>query len=203
MPDSTSTAVIAALAGGVGVFLGAWLTQHGRREERRQEQQRADADVLGPVMAFLAETEPEGLGISIHSTTMVKQMSELGIRADGIYGSLLVLYAGHPSAQVSDLARELAVASRQAFKSTSFFIYDLIGRSGGDTRAQTKKDPEHARKLADDLLEEIARYGRRRPRRWRIPVRRPTGPIARPEDLVTHVTTCRPRDGNVVTPKDG
>jgi hypothetical protein len=199
VPDSTSTALLVALAGGLGAFLGAaftaWLTLRRRREEHRREQQRADAAVLGPVMAFLAETEPEGLGISVDPESAVQQMSELGSRADGVYGSLLVLYAGHPSERVSDLARKLASAERSAFKSTSLFIHDRIERSGGDTYAQAKKDHDQTTKLAEDLLEEIARYGRRHPRRWTswTQLLRPTSSSVRPEDLVTHVTRCRPQ----------
>jgi hypothetical protein len=169
--STTTTAVVAALAGGAGVFLGAGVTaflgERARREEQRREQQRADAAVIGPVMAFLTDAEPDRLGMNVRSDMAEQQkvMLPLAERVNGIYGSLLVLSAGHPDERVSDLARKLAVAARNAFGSASFLVSDLVRHSGVEMRDQAKADHETARKLADELVAEIARYGRRRPRR--------------------------------------
>jgi hypothetical protein len=166
VPDSTSTAVLVAVAGGAGAFAGAalsaWLTQHRRRKERRQEQQRADAAVLGPVMAFLTDVDPDRLAANVRSgaTEQEKVMSPLRDRLDGIHGSLLVLAAGHPSDQVSDLARRLAIAVRSTFTSVSWLVQDLIRHSELSYRDKAKEDHAQASQLAEDLLNEIARYGR-------------------------------------------
>jgi hypothetical protein len=163
VPDSTSTAILVAVAGGAGAFAGAafsaWLSQHGRRKERRQEQQRADAAVLGPVMAFLTDVDPDRLGFNIRPdvTEQEKVMSPLRDRLDGIHGSLLVLAAGHPSDQVSDLARQLAIAVRSTFTSAAWLVQDLIRHSELSYRDKAKEDHEQARTLAEDLLNEIAR----------------------------------------------
>ena len=197
MPDSTSTAVLVALAGGLGAFAGAALsavlTHQGRREEHRREQQRTDAAVLGPVMAFLVDADPDRLAINVRSDAaeQEKVMSALRERLDGIYGSLLILSAGHPSEQVRDLARKLAVAVRNNLTSASWLVNDLIRRSELSNRDKAKEDHEQARNLAEDLLGEIARYGRGRPRR--LSERRPARPSVRPEELVAHVTRCRPQ----------
>jgi hypothetical protein len=165
--DSTTTAVIAALAGGVGAFLGASLTallgERGRREAHRRAQQRADAEVIGPVMAFLADAEPDRLGINVRSDLAEQQkvMAPLAERADSAYGALLVLAAGHPDAHIRDLARQLALAVRNTFGSTSFFLVDLVRTSGMEMRGQAKADYQAATELAERLLTEIARYGRR------------------------------------------
>jgi hypothetical protein len=165
VPDSTSTAVLVAAAGGVGAFAGAAvsarLTHRGRREERRREQQRADAATLGPVMAFLTDADPDRLAINVRSDVaeQEKVMSPLRDRLDGIHGSLLILAAGHPSDQVSDLARRLAIALRTSFTSASWLVQDVIRHSEVSYRDKAKEDHDQARQLAEDLLRGIARYG--------------------------------------------
>jgi hypothetical protein len=60
-------------------------------------------------------------------------------------------------------------------------------------RDQAKEDHDQARKLAEDLLAEIARYGRRR-RRWTWTRVRPTGPsVRRPDSSLTPQCAVRGR----------
>jgi hypothetical protein len=141
MPDSTSTAVLVAIFGGLGAFLGAALsavlTHRGRSEEHRREQQRADAAALGPVMAFLTDADPDRLAFNLHpdAAEQEKVMSALRERLDGIYGSVLILSAGHPSEQVGDLAGRLATATRNAFTSATWLVSVLAKRSPGKRSA--------------------------------------------------------------------
>jgi hypothetical protein len=183
MLDATSTAILAAIAGGLFGFLAAVLIRYGARAERRREQQRADAAVLGPVMAFLTDADPDRLAFNLRGDAAEQEevMSPLRERIDNIYGSLLILSAGHPDGRVSELAGQLATAARNAFTSAGLLVNDMLRKSDTSYRDQARADHDEARKLAAELLTEIARYGRRRSRRLAL---RLANPKVRPEDAV-------------------
>jgi hypothetical protein len=162
VPDTTTTAVIIAVAGGFGAFLGASLTAglmyRAWRTDRRREQQRSDAEAIGPVAVFLTDAHPDRLAFNARSNDeeQAQVMHALRDRLDASRPRLLVLATGHPRADVRKLAKELEVALSNAYTSAAWFVADI--RSGGDfDREKALQDHGKAEALTDRLMEQIGR----------------------------------------------
>jgi hypothetical protein len=171
--DSTLTAAVVAAAGGVGAFAGAafsaWISQGAQRRTQRHEQQRRDAEVVGPVLDFLVDVDP--MRLAINASPDADQQNEvlrtLQERRDALRASILVLAVGHPDPVMRGKSRELAVALYNASTSAFWAVRDLHEQRGRNMLDVSKGDHAAAQQLAEELLDESARYGEGRRRKSR------------------------------------
>lgn len=174
---SAGTAVLVAVVGGVGGFAGsslsALVTDRGRRRDRREDRQLDSARAMGPVLAYLVDSDPERVGFnaSPDPAQNVARLTELFTRRDQLRGELLVLAAGHPAESVRGVARDLEGAIYNALLSCTLFVNNLPGGGYGSERYHKAAVDDHqkAQWLAELLLKEIAYQGRGPRLRDRLP----------------------------------
>lgn len=166
MTDSTLTALLVACAGGLGGFAGAglsaWITHRSQDRARRYEQQRRDAEVVGPVLDYLVDSDPTRLTMnaSPDSAQQTAELQKLKDRRDRLRTGVLVLAAGHPDPVVRERARDLSVALYNALTSAAWAVRDLSFRTDRSALEVAKGDHASAQEIAESLLRETARYGR-------------------------------------------
>jgi hypothetical protein len=145
----------------LAAVLVAGVTELRYRTDRRRDQARRDAEVLGPVLVYLADMEPDRKMFHVPGEieAMFDEMRELRRRLDAIRGPLLVLRAGHHNAQVRRDAQSLAVALSNVQTSTEWVLRDMIHHAASTDSSEVdrmRKDPQRATTLADSLLARIA-----------------------------------------------
>ena len=158
-----ATALLIAAAGGVGAFLGAWVSPVlNRREQRRQlrrEQQKSDAQVLGELMNFLTDIEPQRLGLFTTREAATRKGPELGEQYGRVYGSLVILTIGHPAQRVRDVAAQSAQAVRKAAASSGMHLHAILKDSSMQFLEKAKTDHKVAWDCSNRLIAEVVGYG--------------------------------------------
>jgi len=160
------TALLIAVAGGAGGFLGstvsAWVGHRTQDHAARRAQQQRDADALGPVLSYLVDTDPTRLANNVTPDQEERErvFRELKDRRDKLRVQLLVVAAGHPDEEVRLMCRELSARLYNALTSASWAIHDQYEPGYGENLTENAQ-AEHqlAYDLAEQLLEAIANYG--------------------------------------------
>ena len=160
-------AVLVALAGGVGGFAGSalsvWVSNRSQDTTHRREQQRRDAEALGPVSSYLTDSDPQRLAFNMSPDTEVQseRMQKLVSARDRLRIGLLVLAAGHPAPAAADLARQLDTALYNALTSARWAVSDLHSAKDLGYLDQAIADHARAQSLLSELNQASARYGRK------------------------------------------
>ena len=165
--ESAWLALIVALASGAGAFGGAafstWAKHRADERAYRRDQQRRDASVLGPVMSYLVDANPQRLTFNARPNPDEQTAinTALQTRRDRLIGELMVLAAGHPDAAVRESCRDLSVALHNSFSSAIWAVRDLLGNSGASetTLATASGDYDSTQRIAERLLVQVAAYG--------------------------------------------
>jgi hypothetical protein len=164
MNDTTWTALLVAAAGGLGAFGGAgltaWFTLRSQDRAHRQEQRLRDAEVVGPVLDYLVDSDPTRLAMNA-SPDPQRQSDDLAAlkeRRDQLRASVLVLAAGHPDPIVRARARELSVALYNALSSAAWAVRDLEFHTDRSALEVATGDHAAAQEAAECVLEESTRY---------------------------------------------
>lgn len=162
--NETGTAVLAAVAGGAGAFLGATLTTifnfRTQDKSHRREQLRRDADTLGPIREYLqVRVNPERL--AINAPVDDQQTEELHRRLlderDLHISAVQVMAFGHPDAGVRSKAQEFATALFNTGHSAGWVLRDPIRE--GRLREAADQSHDRAMKLLQELYELTTAYG--------------------------------------------
>lgn len=167
MTDSTWLALAVAVAGGAGGFggsaLSTWMSHRSQARAQHHEQQRRDAEVVGPVLEYLVDADPKRLVMNAPSNHEQRTavLTSLEQRRDNLRAALHVLAAGHPDSVVRGLARDLAVAVYNSFSSAAWAVRDLDVQNDRSALDVAVGDHAAARALAEQVLLESARYGER------------------------------------------
>jgi hypothetical protein len=159
---STEVLILTALAGGAGGFAGAalsaWLTVRSRSTDRRREQQRRDAEVIGPVYSLISDAHPDRLAFNLSRDVDVQRerMEALRLRGNTAVGGLYVMAAGHPDGNVRSVSRDLAVDVQNALTSAGWFIHDMTQDRDQGYRDTAMGDHQKARDLLEQLTTLVA-----------------------------------------------
>lgn len=162
--NETTTAVVVALAGGAGAFLGASVTTffnfRGQDKSHRREQLRRDAETLGPIREYLEITiNPNRLAINAPGDDQDAQALHkklLGQR-DQHVAAVNVMASGHPDPAVRSTAKELATELYNAGHSAGWMLRDALRQ--GRLRDAANEDHHNALDLLDKLYKLTTAYG--------------------------------------------
>ncbi|HQR25586.1 MAG TPA: hypothetical protein PLP61_00990 [Nocardioides sp.] len=154
MSDLWVGVLIALLGGLAGVVINTAVVHREQNRAHWREQQRKDAETLGPVLVYLTDSDPAQLA-GTSAEARARRLQVLGERRDRLRESVAVLGAGHPDPTAGQLARQLEAALHTALSSAA--------RAGLDEAAlsQAQQDHAQARAVTDQLVAASARYGRR------------------------------------------
>lgn len=160
----TTTAVVAALAGGAGAFLGAsvtaFLATRAQGKTHRREQLRRDAETLGPVREYLEITiNPERLAVNAPVDDQAAQALHENLRGqrDQHLAAVNVMAAGHPDPVVRSTAKKFAIELYNAGHSAGWMIRDAL--RDGRLRDAANKDYQNALEFLEKLNDQTAAYG--------------------------------------------
>ncbi|MET8521813.1 hypothetical protein [Nocardioides sp. NPDC004968] len=168
MTDSAWFVLAVAVVSGAGGFAGSWLSTwmslRSQARNQRHEQQQRDGPVVGAVLDYLASADPRrlaGAGTA-DPGQRTKELPDLKWRHGELRLQLQVLAAGHPDAEVSGIARDLATAIHNSFSSTAMAVHD-VGTPNDKTLLEiAASDHAATRKLAEDLFDKTKRYAHHR-----------------------------------------
>ena len=113
-------------------------------------------------MCFLTDADPQRLTMSLRRDPVEQAAinTALGDRLDQLVGQLMVMAAGHPDDTVRASCRELSVSLRNAHISAMYAVTDFLSNRQFTGSLKTAKDDhDTARRVAERLLEDVARYG--------------------------------------------
>lgn len=162
--NETGTAILVAVAGGGGAFLGATVTTffNFRTQDKahRREQLRRDADALGPIREYLQiRINPERLAIN---APMDDQQADdlyqkLVVERDLHVSAVQVMAFGHPDTAVRSKAQEFATALFNAGHGAGWVLRDPVGE--GRLREAANQSHDTSIKLLQELYELTTAYG--------------------------------------------
>ncbi|QOR71365.1 hypothetical protein IM660_03435 [Ruania alkalisoli] len=160
----TTIALVVALAGGAGAFLGASVTTlfNVRTQDKthRREQLSRDAETLGPIREYLEIIiNPKRLAINAPVNDQdVQALYEkfLGQR-DHHLAAVNVMAAGHPDPAVRSTAKEFGTELYNAGHSAGWILRDAL-REGRLYNA-ANEDHQNALELLDKLYKFTTAYG--------------------------------------------
>ncbi len=162
--NETTTAVVVALAGGAGGFLGASVTTffNFRTQDKthRREQLRRDAETLGPIREYLEITiNPERLAINapVNDQDAQALYEKLLGQRDQHLAAVNVMASGHPDATVRHTAKEFATELYNAGHSAGWMLRDPLRE--GRLRDAANEDHQNAHDLLDKLSKLTTAYG--------------------------------------------
>jgi hypothetical protein len=123
----------------------------GRRAADDTRQRERAALAVAPVLSLLDETDPQRL-TAVPDTQTLTIMNELWERWRALRDPVLAFGAAHPSAEVDELARDLATDVSNALTSVHWLVHDLPESWSADALETAKKDHATARSRAEELL---------------------------------------------------
>lgn len=160
----TTTAVVVALAGGTGAFLGAsvtaLLTMRTQGKTHRREQLRRDAETLGPIRRYLEITiDPKRLAINAPVDDQSAQAlhEKLLSQRDQHLAAVNVMAAGHPDSVVRATAKKFAIGLYNAGHSAGWMLRDAL--HDGRLRDAAGEDHQNALELLEKLSDLVEAYG--------------------------------------------
>lgn len=160
----TTTAVVVALAGGAGAFLGASVTTFSnirtQDKSHRREQLRRDAETLGPIREYLEITiNPKRLAINapVNDQDAQALYEKLLGQRDQHLAAVNVMAAGHPDPAVRSTAKEFATELYNAGHSAGWMLRDALRE--GRLRDAANEDHQNALDLLDKLYKLTTAYG--------------------------------------------
>lgn len=162
--NETTIAVVVALAGGAGAFLGATVTTffNFRTQDKthRREQLRRDAETLGPIREYLEITiNPKRLAINAPANDQDAQVlyEKLVSQRDQHLAGVNVMASGHPDPAVRSTAREFAIELYNAGHSAGWMLREVLRE--GRLRDAANEDHQNALDLLDQLDKLTTEYG--------------------------------------------
>lgn len=134
-----------------------------RSVDRRREQARRDGEALVPVLAYLADANPQRVAMNLPTVAedALAIARSMGERMEDIRRQLYLLGISHPSADVRQGAKDLVVRMLNVQYWLSRMIADMAKhRDAQDSTRGLEVEHKAANNLAADLARLMA------PRRW-------------------------------------
>lgn len=130
-----------------------------RAIDRGHEQARRDAEALGPVLAYLDDTQPDRQAVNVPGEVDAAsvRLTELTTRWRSVREPLYLLKVSHPDMEVRAGARKLIADLGNVHHWLGWFVADMVkGRDFQESLKQLRTAHQGATECAEDLSRRMA-----------------------------------------------